>query len=407
MLTFKNTFKSLIHRSFRLFFFAQMVSLIGTWVQGVAQSWLLWRLTNSQGLLGLLGFAQMSPVLFFGLIGGIFADRFERKKLLLLTQSLALLQAVVFASLIIFNLINPFLIFLLAFVLGTINAFDMTGRQTFLADLVGLKDIGNAIALNSLLFNLARVIGPPIGGFVIAYYGESICFIANAVSFLFVLFALLMIKIENPQEKRSPSSLTSIKETFQYFKKQNSELRVLLLLSTVSLLLLPYAYFLPYFADKVLKGNSETLGFLLSSAGFGAALGAIVMANNSNIKQMPYLVGIFSLILSFSMILFSFSTSVILSSIFLVLAGFSTMISASSSNIFLQTKAPPSMRGRVISFYVTTFVGFPPLGGLFIGTLTLKFNTPIVLLVCSLIMAIFSLLYLISYQTQKLKEATG
>lgn len=407
MLTFKNTFKSLIHRSFRLFFFAQMVSLIGTWVQGVAQSWLLWRLTNSQGLLGLLGFAQMSPVLFFGLIGGIFADRFERKKLLLLTQSLALLQAVVFASLIIFNLINPFLIFLLAFALGTINAFDMTLRQTFLADLVGLKDVGNAIALNSLLFNLARVIGPPIGGFVIAHYGESICFIANAVSFLFVLLALLMIKIENPQGKKSPSSLTSIKETFQYFKKQNSELRVLLLLSTVSLLLLPYAYFLPYFADKVLKGNSETLGFLLSSAGFGAALGAIVMANNSNIKQMPYLVGIFSLILSFSMILFSFSTSVILSSIFLVLAGFSTMISASSSNIFLQTKAPPSMRGRIISFYVTTFVGFPPLGGLFIGTLTLKFNTSIVLLVCSLITAIFSLLYLFSYQTQKLKEATG
>lgn len=398
MFHFKDTFKSLKHRNFRLFFFAQMISLIGTWVQGVAQSWLLWRLTNSQGLLGLLGFAQMSPVLFLGLLGGVLADRFERRKLLLFTQSLALLQALIFAFLVITDQINPLMIFLLALMLGTINAFDMTGRQTFLADLVNFKDVGNAIALNSLLFNIARVVGPPIGGFIISYYGESLCFVINAVSFFFVLLALFLIKIEKNQIRDESSAFASIKETLNYFKTNKTQLKVLLLLSSVSFLLLPYAYFLPYFADKVLGGKAQTLGMLLSSAGFGAMFGALVMANHPKIEKLPYLLGIFSTVLSLSLIVFSFSHSIYLSMVLLALSGFSTMISASSSNIFLQTTAPSFIRGRVISFYVTAFIGFPPIGGLLIGALAEFYNTPVVLVACSLATFIFSLLYLIAFK---------
>jgi MFS family permease len=394
MFNLKNTFKSLAHRNFRLFFFAQMVSLIGTWVQGVAQSWLLWRLTNSQGLLGLLGFCQMSPVLFFGLLGGIFADRFERKKLLLFTQSLALFQSVVFAILVISGIITPLYIFILALFLGTVNAFDMTGRQTFLADLVSYKDVGNAIALNSLLFNIARVIGPPIGGFIISVYGESLCFVLNAVSFLFVLFALLLIKVEQLQDTKDESASVSFKETLEYFKTNRTQLKVLILMSAVSFLMLPYGYFLPYFADVILKGKADTLGFLLSSAGFGAMIGAVVMANHPKIEKLPGLLGIFSFILAVSLSLFSFSNVFYFSVFLLTIAGFSTMIAASSTNIFLQTTAPLHLRGRVISFYVTSFIGFPPIGGVLVGALAEHFNAPSVLLVFSILTALLSFTYL-------------
>lgn len=397
MAILKETFKSLAHRNFRLFFFAQMISLIGTWVQGVAQSWLMWRLTNSQGLLGLLGFCQMSPVLFFGLLGGIFADRFERKRLLLFTQSLALLQSMIFATLVIFNFITPLYIFTLALFLGTINAFDMTGRQTFLSDLVNHKNVGNAIALNSLLFNTARVIGPPIGGFIIGSYGEAPCFILNAISFVFVILALLLIKVKPLQNIEKKNAVISFKETLKYFKENKIQLRMLLLMSIVSFLILPYAYFLPYFADVVLKGNAEILGFLLSSSGIGAMIGAIVMANHPKIEKLPNLLGISSLILAISLSAFSFSRSLFFSQFLLTLAGFATMLAASSTNIYLQTTAISYLRGRVISFYVTSFIGFPPLGGLLVGALAEKLNTNLVLFAFSSLLVLTSSIYLILY----------
>lgn len=404
MFQFKNTFKSLKKSNFRLFFFAQMVSLIGTWVQGTAQSWLLWQMTNSQWLLGLLGFTQMSPVLLFGLIGGIFADKFKRKKLLLITQSLALVQALLFACLLIFNLITPLLIFLLALVLGTINAFDMTGRQTFIGDLVGLKDVGNAIALNSLLFNIARVIGPPIAGFVIAHYGFSICFIINAISFLFVLLALIMIKVDPQQQLQieKEKSLSPLRDTLRYFKKNKIQLRVLILLSLVSFSMLPFAYFLPYFADRVFLGKAQILGFLLSSIGCGAMIGAIVMANHPNIEKLPTLVGVSSLILALSLFVFTFSNSLYLSSILLVLAGFATMVTASSCNIFFQSTAPPLIRGKVISFYVISLTGLPPVGGLLAGIFAEFYDIPLVLFLCSLIGTASSLSYLLILIKEKL-----
>lgn len=397
MVNLKNTFQSLAHRNFRLFFFAQMVSLIGTWVQGVAQSWLMWRLTNSQGLLGLLGFCQMSPVLFFGLLGGIFADHFERKKLLFFTQSLALFQSIIFATLVILDFITPLYIFILALFLGTINAFDMTGRQTFLSDLVNHKNVGNAIALNSLLFNTARVIGPPIGGLIIGIYGEAFCFILNAISFMFVLLALTLIKVNPLQGFEEKNAKISFKETLKYLKENKIKLKILFLISLISFLILPYTYFLPYFADVVLRGNAETLGFLLSSAGIGAIIGAIVMANHQRIEKLPYLLGISSLILAFSLSLFSFSRSLFFSEFLLALAGFSAMLASSSTNIYLQTTALSHLRGRVISFYVTSFIGLPPLGGLLVGVLAEKLNTNLVLFVFSTLLVLISIVYLKLY----------
>ncbi|HPA27359.1 MAG TPA: MFS transporter [Acidobacteriota bacterium] len=388
------TFKSLEHRNFRLYFFAQMLSLMGSWMQMTAQSWLLWRLTGSELLLGFLGFAQMGPVLLFGIFGGLVADRLPRKKLLLFTQSMALIQAATLAFLAFTGLITPVHILVLAALLGTINAFDMTARQTFLGDMVGMSDVGNAIALNSFLFNMARVVAPPVAGIIVSLYGEGPCFAMNAASFLFVLLALVLMDVGGRSGGSGSTIIASLREAVSFVRREPTTFRLILLLCVTSLALLPYAYFLPYFADKVLGGKAEMLGTLLASAGLGALVGALLMARKREVSGLPWVMGVSSLLLSADLALFSLSRSQVLSSILLFCAGLCTMLAASSANIFLQTTAPERLRGRIISFYVTTFVGFPPLGGFFIGNLAERFGTGKVLLWCALATAAASLLYL-------------
>ena len=372
-----------------------MLSLMGSWMQMTAQSWLLWRLTGSELLLGFLGFAQMGPVLLLGIFGGLVADRFPRKKLLLFTQSMALVQAATLAFLAFTGLITPLHILILAAFLGTINAFDMTARQTFLGDMVGMSDVGNAIALNSFLFNMARVVAPPVAGFIVSLYGEGPCFAINAVSFLFVLIALAMMDIGHRSERPGSTILASLREAVSYVRGEATTFRLVLLLSATSLALLPYAYFLPYFADKVLGGKAEMLGTLLASAGLGALVGALLMAREREVSRLPLILGVSSLVLCADLALFSLSRSQFLSSALLFGAGLCTMLAASSANIFLQTTAPERLRGRVISFYVTAFVGFPPLGGFFIGNLAERYGTQRVLLWCALATAAASTLYLL------------
>jgi MFS family permease len=389
-------FKSLEHRNFRLYFFAQMLSLMGSWMQGTAQSWLLWRLTKSESMLGYLGFAQMGPVLLLGIFGGLIADRLHRRNLLLFTQTLALCQAALLTFLAYTNLITPMYLLILAALLGTINAFDMTARQTFLGDMVGMEDVGNAIALNSLLFNIARVVAPPIGGIIVGYYGEGLCFALNTASFLFVLMALLLMKVEPRSAAKSSSFASSLKEAFVYLKNDRTAYRVVLLLIVVSLTLLPYGYFMPYFADIVLGGKARMLGSLLASTGLGALIGALIVARKTTVSKLPVLLGISSFVLSIDLTLFSLSKTPLLSIPLLFIAGFCTMLVAASTNIFLQTNAPQHLRGRIVSFYVTAFIGFPPVGGFLIGHLAEKFGTRNVLMTCAMITAAVSFAYLVT-----------
>jgi predicted MFS family arabinose efflux permease len=391
------TFKSLKYRNFRIFFLAQIVSLLGTWIQSVAQSWLMWRITKSPALLGFLGFAQTSPILFLGLIGGVVADKANRKKLLIFTQSFAFIQAVTFAVLMIFDIITPLYIFILATALGIINAFDMTGRQTFLGDMVEPQDLGNAIALNSLLFNTARVIGPPIGGYIIAVIGEAACFMTNAISFFFVLCALFLIRIEKKREVKVSSNDSSLKDALIYFKKNHTQRNVLLVLMILSFFIFPYLYFLPYFADKVLGGKAQLLGNMFSAAGFGAIVGAILMAKNPRLETLPRILGYSSFFLSIVLTFFTLSKNLHLSLFLLFMMGFFTTISTACTNIFLQSTSPPQIRGKVISFYITFFHGFPPLGSLLTGFLTKSHNTESVLFTFSIITVLISTTYFLTH----------
>jgi len=388
------TFRSLEHRDFRLYFFAQMFSLMGSWMQGTAQSWLLWRLTGSEALLGLLGFCQMGPVLILGIFGGLVADRIPRKSLLLFTQSLATVQAALMTILAFSNNINAVYILVLAGFLGTVNAFDMTARQAFLGDMVGMKNVGNAIALNSLLFNIARVTAPPVAGLIVSYFGEAPCFALNTLSFLLVLVALSLMSAEGRGGGGGSSVIASLKEAFAYLREDAVSLKALLLLGWVSLTLLPYGYFLPYFADTVLGGKARMLGSLLASAGLGALVGALKMAGKREVSRLPGMLGASSLLLSADLFLFSLSSTPWLSLPLLFGAGLCTMFAASSANIFLQTTAPQHLRGRIISFYVTSFVGFPPLGGFVIGHFGEMFGTRRVMLVSAGLTALLCFSYL-------------
>ena len=388
------TFKSLENRDFRLFFFAQMFSLMGTGMQATAQSWLLWKMTGSETLLGILGFAQMGPVLVFGICGGLIADRLPRKRLVISTQALALVQAGLMTFLAYSGMITPTYIILLAGFLGIINAFDMTARQTFLGDMVGMKDVGNAIALNSVLFNTARIVAPPIAGVIVSSYGEGLCFALNAVSFLLVLAALIMIRARGEAAKNSSSVISSLREAVDFIRGDAASFRLLLLLVVTSLMLLPYGYFLPYFADTVLGGKARMFGFLISSVGSGALTGALIVARNRKVSRMPMLMGLFSFLLGVDMLLFSFSKTPFISIPLLFFGGLCTMFIASSSNIFLQTSAPEHLRGRVVSFYVTAFVGIPPLGGFFMGSFAENYGTPAVLMWCAIITSAVSAFYL-------------
>lgn len=355
----------------------------------------MWRTTRSEMLLGYLGFAQMAPVLFFGIFGGMLADRVERKKVVIMTQTLALLQAFFLFILSFLNVLNTFLVFLLSMILGIINAFDMTCRQAFLSEMVNNEDVGNAIALNSFLFNSMRFLAPPIGGMIIAKYGETPCFGINAFTFMFVLFALLRIKIEKSFLYTKKDFSTSISELFFYLKNKRVERRMLILLGIISFLLLPYAYFLPYFADKVFKGDARTFSYLISSAGIGALIGSLIVARAHKVHVLPKVQAISAFFLSVFLILFSLNKTFVLSLLLLFFVGFCTLILSSATNIFIQTLVKDEMRGRIISLYVSFFVGLPPIGGFLLGTLTNLLKSEILLLFSSLIVLLCSLHFIL------------
>src|SRR5580693_1367220 len=360
--------RALRHRNFQLFFSGQLISLIGTWMQSVAQSWLVYRLTGSALLLGSVGFASQVPVFVFAPLGGIAADRFNRRQIVIATQTAAMLLAAILAALTLFHKVQVWHVFVLASLLGIVNAFDIPGRQSFLVDMVGKEDLMNAIALNSSMFNGARVIGPAIAGILVSRIGEGWCFFANGASYIAVVAGLLMMKL--PPHHPVPagtSPFEHIAEGFRYIQRTAPILALITLIGIVSLVAVPYSVLMPIFADQVLHRGAHGLGILMGSAGVGALLGALTLASRRGVKGLGRVVGYAAVLFGVSLILFAFSRIFWLSVLLLVPVGYGVMLQMSSSNTLIQAMVPDELRGRAMAMYTMMFMGMAPIGSLLSG----------------------------------------
>jgi len=379
----KNTFRSLKHPNFRLFFGGQSFSLIGTWIQRIALPWLVYDLTKSVLLLGIVGFVGQIPTFLLAPYAGVVADRWNKYHILLVTQVLSMMQAGLLAALVLTNTINVWSIILLSIVLGCINAFDTPARQSFLIDMVeDKKDLGNAIALNSSMFNGARLIGPSIAGILIATAGEGICFLINAISYCFVLGSLLLMKVTPKikiQEKMSV--LKDFKEGLAYSLEIAPIKFTLLLLTIIGLSGMPYTVLMPVFSREILHGGAHTFGFLMGAAGLGALFSALFLATKNTFNGIEKYIGFASGIFGTALILFSFSRSFFLSIFLMAVVGFSMVFLTASCNTLLQTVSDDGKRGRVMSLYTMAFMGTAPIGSLLAGSLAKVVGVPYTFLI--------------------------
>jgi len=383
--------RALRHRNFQLFFSGQLISLIGTWMQTVAQSWLVYRLTGSGLLLGSVGFASQIPVFLFAPLGGITADRSNRQKVVIATQTASMILALILAALTLIHRVTVREIFVLAALLGVVNAFDIPGRQAFLVDMVGKEDLMNAIALNSSMFNGARVIGPAVAGVLVARFGEGWCFFANGVSYIAVIVGLLLMRVHAPARVSAHTSpLEHIAEGFRFVSGTAPIRALLLLLGLVSVTGMPYVVLMPIFADRILhRGGQELasligshdlgavrLGILMGAAGVGALLGALTLAMRSGLKGLGTWVSVCCAGFGVSLILFAFSASFWLSVLLLLPVGYFIMLQMASSNTLIQAMVPDALRGRAMAVYSMMFMGMAPIGALLSGALSDRLSAP-------------------------------
>ncbi len=379
---FKNTFRALRHRNYRLFFFGQGISLVGTWTQQIALSWLVYRLTGSTVLLGTVAFCSQIPMLFLGPFAGVCADRFDRKKLLFWTQALAMVQAFVLAGLVLCGVIRTWEIVALSCMIGIIYAFDIPIRQSFVLAMVDKReDLGNAIALSSAMFNCARLLGPAIAGMLISAFGEGICFLINAFSFIAVLVALQAVKVAKKQpEARKAKVFVEFREAVVYVRGFEPIFTVLVMLSIFALAGSPYTVLMPAFVKNVLRGNADIYGFLMSSSGLGAVGGTIYLASRKNaqglIKAIPAAMGLFGA----AIVAFSFCRASFACVFFIFFAGFSMMIQIAASNTIIQTVVDEDKRGRVMSLYAMSLMGVMPFGSFLAGSVAGKISVRFTLL---------------------------
>jgi MFS family permease len=360
--------RALRHRNFRLFFTGQIISLVGTWMQSIAESWLVYRLTGSAAKLGMVGFCAQIPVFLIAPLGGIAADHTNRRRTLVVTQSASMALALLYAALTLAHRIQVWQIFVLAAGLGVVNGFDIPTRQAFVVDMVGKEDLMNAIALNSSMFNGARIVGPAIAGILVASIGEGWCFFVNGVSYVAVIAGLLMMRV--PERKKSPvtaSPLARIAEGFRYTAGTRPIASLLLLLGLVSLAGMPYAVLMPIFADRVLHGGARVLGILMSASGFGALLGALSLAFRRGVTGLGRWVAVSAAGFGAALIAFSFSHSLWFSAALLIPVGYALMLEMASSNTLIQAMVPDELRGRVMAVYSMMFMGMAPIGALLAG----------------------------------------
>jgi MFS family permease len=368
---FRTMFRALSHRNYRLFFGGQGISLIGTWMQQIAMNWLIYRLTHSALLLGVVGFTSRIPTFLLASFAGVLADRWNRHRILLITQTLSMIQAMLFAVLVLTNRIAVWHVVILSLFLGFINALDIPTRQSFVVDMIEKReDLGNAIALNSSMVNGARLLGPSIAGVLIAILGEGLCFLLNGLSFIAVIWALKAMRIA-PQKKEIQKShfFQGLKEGFSYAFGFAPIRSLLLLLALVSLMGMPYTVLMPIFAEKILGGGPQTLGFLLGAVGVGALVGTFYLASRKIVLGLGRIIVQATILFGIGLIAFSFSRLFWLSSIFMLLTGLGMIVQMASTNTILQTLVEEDKRGRVMSFYTMAFMGMVPFGSLLSGSL--------------------------------------
>jgi len=379
----KTIFRALQHRNYRLFFTGQSISLVGTWMQQVAIAWLVYRLTNSPFLLGAVGFVSQIPTFLFSPIAGVIADRYNRKNMLVATQVLSMVQALLLSLLILTHHIQVWHIVVLGALLGIINSFDIPIRQAFTVEMVERKeDLGNAIALNSSMVNAARLVGPSIAGVLIAFAGEGVCFLLNGLSYIPVIASLRAMSV-TPQ-KRSASGrhiFHELKEGFRYAVHSPPIAVILILVGLVSLVGVPYQVLMPVFARDIFHGGAYTLGFLVSMSGVGALIGALYLASRRSTAGLGRLIVVTAALFGVGIIAFSFSRVLWASMAVLLLCGFGMMVHLASSNTVLQTIVEEDKRGRIMSFYTMSFMGMAPFGSLLAGGVAHKLGAPHALLV--------------------------
>lgn len=371
------TLRALRHRNFQLFFSGQLISLIGTWMQNVAQAWLVYRLTGSSLLLGSVSFAGQFPIFLAGPLGGIVADRYRKQRVVIATQTASMILALLLALLTLTRTVQVWHIFVLAALLGVVNAFDIPGRQAFLVDMVGKEDLMNAIALNSSMFNGARIIGPAIAGVLVARIGEGWCFFANGVSYVAVIAGLMCMRVEHRPQQKIVSPLAHVIEGFRFVRQTTPIRAILLLVGLVSLVAMPYTVLMPVFADKILHSGARGLGILMGAIGVGALLGALTLATKHGVRGLGRWIAIACAGFGTSLILFSFSRYLWLSAALLLPVGFCMMLQMASSNTLIQAMVPDELRGRVMAAYSMVFIGMGPFGALFGGALADRLGAPI------------------------------
>ena len=374
----QRTFRALHHRNYRLFFGGQSVSLIGTWMQQLAMSWLTYRLTHSTVLLGVVGFSSLIPSFLLAPFAGVLIDRWERYRVMIITQILAMIQAVVLALLVLTGMITVWHIIILSTLLGIINSVDNPVRHALIIDLVESKeDLSNAIALSASMFNVARLVGPSIAGVLISLVGEGVCFLINALSFIAVIISLLSMKVTSKERKmyRTPF-WQDIREGFAYAFGFPPIRYILMLIAWTSLVGMSYNVLMPVFARDILHGGAHTFGFLMAGTGCGALIGSIYLATRKSVLNLERILVITSLLFGIGLILLSLSHVDWVALIFMMLIGFGMISQFAGCNTILQTIVEEDKRGRVMSLFIMTSIGTIPFGSLLAGSIAQVVGTP-------------------------------
>lgn len=375
---YSHAWRALRHRNFRLFFGGQSISLIGTWMTRIATAWLVYRLTKSALLLGTVSFVGQIPTFLIAPFAGVLVDRTNRRTVLIWTQTLAMLQSLSLAVLTLTHRVTIHEILVLSAFQGVINAFDMPGRQAFMVQMVGdRKDLSNAIAINSSMVNLARLIGPSLAGLVIAATNEGWCFFIDGVSYIAVIVSLLLMRVSvTAVERASVSMVEQLREGWAYVSTSIPVRSILLLFALVSLMGMPYVVLMPVFAVQVLNGGAHTLGFLMGAAGVGALASALSLVLRKSVRGLLKMLPIAAASFGAGLFLFGLSHVLWLSLVLMVVVGFGMMQGLTASNTIIQTLVPEAMRGRAMSYYTAAFVGMAPFGSLLAGALAHWIGAP-------------------------------
>ena len=386
--------RALNSRNYRLYFAGQLISLAGTWMQQIAMAWLAYRLSNSAFVLGSVGFASQIPILFFSAFAGVWSDRVDRRRLLLLSQSLSMVQALVLAVLAWMEWITPGLLIFMALCLGCINALDVPARQAIAVQLVDDKeDLPNAIALNSFLMNAARFVGPALAGYLVVLMGEAVCFLLNALSYLAVRLALSAIRRAAPGRGRPAPALDALKEGIRYVREHGPIRRSLLLVSCISFLATPYAVMMPLFAKEIFGGDAGTFGLLMGCAGAGSLVASFFLASRRDTGGLEGKVALAAPAVGAALTCFALSPSQQVAYPIIMSIGFCVIVTIAGSNTLIQTRVDNAYRGRVMAIFSMAFLGIAPLGSFIVGSVAHQVGIRPTLAACGLLTLVAGLVY--------------